>query len=54
MIKALSLVRYKKSSNLLLPNKIPKTMQTQVTKKIDFKGKDLYIGLVSCQHSYDG
>jgi transposase len=38
-------VRYKKSSNLLLPNKIQETMQTQFTKKIDFTDKDLFIGL---------
>jgi transposase len=32
-------------SNLLLPNIIRETMQTQITKKIDFTGKELFIGL---------
>jgi len=55
LLKAITYSTYDKSivsgtlpkliSNLLLPNKIQETMQTQVTKKIDFKGKDLYIGL---------
>ncbi|MDO9339118.1 MAG: IS110 family transposase, partial [Bacteroidales bacterium] len=55
LLKAITYSTYDKSivsgtlpkliSNFLLSNIIRETMQTQVTKKIDFSGKELFIGL---------
>jgi transposase len=38
-------ISLEKMSKLLSPNKIRETMQIQVTKEIDFSGKNLFIGL---------